>query len=337
MSLSAPIREEVLTWLLEDDAPGVRYLALRDLIDGPPDDPALAAARAEAHLTGPIARVLDAMHEEGYWVQPGPGYNPKYKSTVWAMTLLAQLGASAQQDERVARACAYLLDHAFFPQGQFSASNGPSVTIDCLQGNLCAALLDLGCADARLDQAFDWMARTVTGEGLAPRTDHKAERRYFACKSGPDFACAANDHLPCGWGAAKVMLAFSKLPPARHTPVIDRAIARGVDFMFSIDPATAAYPMPNDRKPNRAWWQFGFPVFYVTDVLQVAEAAAGLGLAHDPRLTPTLELIRGKQDASGRWPLEYSYASKTWGDYGPKRQPNKWVTLRALRVLRVAA
>ncbi len=332
-----PIREDVLNWLLEDDAPGVRYLALRDLADGPPDDPALAAARAEAHRRGPIAGILDAMHEEGYWVKPGPGYNPKYTSTVWAMTLLGQLGASVHEDQRVDRACAYLLDHAFFPQGQFSASNGPSVTIDCLQGNLCAALLNLGCTDARLDQAFDWMARTVTGEGLAPNTDRKAERRYFAYKSGPDFACAANDHLPCGWGAAKVMLAFSRLPAARHTPVIDRAIARGIEFVFSVDPATAAYPTTGGRKPNRSWWQFGFPVFYVTDILQMAEVAAGLGLARDPRLSSTLDLIRSKQDANGRWPLEYSYAGKTWGDFGPKRQPSKWVTLRALRVLKAAA
>jgi hypothetical protein len=32
--------------------------------------------------------------------------------------------------------------------------------------------------------------------------------------------------------------------------------------------------------------------------------------------------------------LEYDYAGKTWGDYGEKKQANKWVTLRALRVLK---
>lgn len=33
------------------------------------------------------------------------------------------------------------------------------------------------------------------------------------------------------------------------------------------------------------------------------------------------------------WLLEYDYTGKTWVDFGPKKQPNKWVTLRALRVL----
>lgn len=33
------------------------------------------------------------------------------------------------------------------------------------------------------------------------------------------------------------------------------------------------------------------------------------------------------------WLLDYDYPDKTWSDFGPKKQPNKWVTLRALRVL----
>jgi hypothetical protein len=81
---------------------------------------------------------------------------------------------------------------------------------------------------------------------------------------------------------------------------------------------------------------FGFPVFYVTDLLQIVEALALLGHAADPRLANTLALVRDKQDAQGRWPLEYAYGSKTWGDFGRKGRPNKWVTLRALRALKQA-
>jgi hypothetical protein len=66
----------------------------------------------------------------------------------------------------------------------------------------------------------------------------------------------------------------------------------------------------------------------------VVEALSALGYGNDHRLTSTLELIREKRDGLGRWPLEYDYAGKTWGNYGVKKQPNKWVTLRALRVLK---
>jgi hypothetical protein len=59
----------------------------------------------------------------------------------------------------------------------------------------------------------------------------------------------------------------------------------------------------------------------------------GVGHGADPRLANALALIRDKQDDEGRWALEYDYAGKTWGDFGPKKRPNAWVTLRALRVL----
>ncbi len=239
-----------------------------------------------------------------------------------------------EEDKRIARACQYILDHALAPGGQFTASGAASGTADCLQGNLCWALLELGCGDPRLDTAFEWMARSVTGEGIAPITDRQATVRYYAGKCGPTFACGSNNKLPCAWGAIKVMLAFSRLPAKKRTPVIKRAIKHGVDFLFSTDPAKADYPSGWSSKPSGNWWKFGFPIFYVTDLLQNVEALIGLGYGDDPRLANALEMIREKQDAQGRWSLEYDYTGKTWVDFGAKKKPNEWVTLRALRVLK---
>jgi len=336
MSWRDQLRGDPLPWLLEAESPGVRYLALRDLLDRRPDDPELCAARGAAHAQGPIAAVLAEMDEAGFWVEPGPGYYPKYRSTVWSIILLAQLGALAGQDKRIARACGYLLDQALAPGGQFTTNGAPSGTADCLHGNLCAALVDLGCDDPRLEAAFDWMARSVTAEGIAPMEERHAAVRYYAGKCGPTFACGSNNKLPCAWGAVKVMLAFAKWPVARRTPAIDRAVQQGVDFLFSTDPAKSDYPCGWAGKPSGNWWKFGFPVFYVTDLLQTAEALVGLGYGGDPRLANALAMIRDKQDAQGRWPLEYDYSGKTWVDFGAKKQPNKWVTLRALRVVRAA-
>ena len=117
---------ELISWLLDPANPGVSYLALRDLMGLPADDPELMAAQAEAHTRGPIATVLAAMEPEGYWAQPGSGYNPKYRSTVWSLILLAQLGACAALDERISRACAYLLDNSLAAGGQFSMNGAPS-------------------------------------------------------------------------------------------------------------------------------------------------------------------------------------------------------------------
>lgn len=330
-------KEALLQWLLEPEDPGARYLALRDLMDVPADDPELRAARRDAHSRGPIATILREMAPEGYWVTPGPGYGPKYSGTVWSILLLAQLGASIEEDERIGKACAYLLDHALTPGGHFSGSTAPSGTADCLQGNLCWALTAMGCSDPRLERAYDWMARTVTGEGIASAKEGRGEDRYYASKCGPLFACGANNRLPCAWGGVKVMLALSAWPAAGRTPAMEAAIRAGAEFLLAPDPATANYPNGYAEKPSGNWWKFGFPVFYITDLLQNVEALQRLGFAGDPRLANSLDLIRGKQSAGGGWALEYDYTGKTWLDFGAKKKPNKWVTLRALRVMKMAA
>ncbi len=327
------INQNTRDWLLDPADPGPRYLALRDIFRLSSSDPELVEAKHRAHTQGPIAEVLSQMQPEGFWEKPGPGYGPKYKSTVWSLILLAQLGADAESDERIQRACSYLLDNSLHPEGQLSSNVATYGTIDCLQGNLCSALLDLGCSDPRLDIAFDWMACTVTGDGIAPPEDRKAPRRYYVYKSGPNFECGVNNKLPCAWGAAKVMSAFARLPKNEHSPVIDQAIKQGIAFFFSVDPAQAAYPSGYAEKPSANWWRFGFPVYYVTDILQIVESLVLLGYGQDARLQNALKLIQSKQDAEGRWALEYNYGSKTWGNYGRKGQPNKWVTIRAFRVL----
>ncbi|HEX9076491.1 MAG TPA: nitrogen fixation protein NifH [Anaerolineae bacterium] len=321
-----------LQWLVEPEDPGVRYLALRDLVET--GEAELAAARRAAHSSGPIANVLAKMKKEGYWEKPGAGYYPKYTGTVWSIILLSQLGASLEMDERIARAFDYVLEHALTKDGHFTVNGMASGTADCLQGNLCAALTDLGCEDPRLDMAFEWLARSVTGEGVAPMRDKTAAVRYYAGKCGPGFACGSNNKQPCAWGGVKVMLALGKLPKKKKTRLIKSAIQAGVDFLFSRDPAQADYPSGYSSKPSGNWWKFGFPVFYVTDLLQNVEALTALGYGADPRLAHAWDTIREKQDARGCWSMEYDYTGKTWVDFGPKRQPNKWVTWRAARVLK---
>lgn len=329
--------DETLNWLLEPESPGVRYLALRDLLHYPVEHAELAAARKAAHECGPIHTILENMTDPGYWSAPGPGYLPKYWSTVWSIITLAQLGASAREDKRIDKACGYILDHALTKYGQFSMSGQPSGAIDCLQGNLCGALVDLGCDDPRLDLAFDWMAHSVTGDGIAPMSDHTADIRYYTGKCGPLFACGANNKMACAWGGVKVMLAFSKWPESRRTQMITKAIAQGAEFLLHGDPAKAGYPNGFSSKPSQNWWKFGFPVMYVTDMLQNIEALVGSGFRDDPRITQALKIIQEKRDPQGRWSLEYDYSGKMWVDFGPKKQTNKWVTLRAMRLLNAPA
>ena len=130
-----------LPWLIEESDPGVRYLALRDLCDLYPEDPILETAKDNAVKFSPIANVIDKMNSEGFWVKPGPGYGPKYKSTVWSLILLSQLGADINDDPRIKKATNYYFENAFSKEGSLTYNQRPSGSIDCLQGNMCTALL----------------------------------------------------------------------------------------------------------------------------------------------------------------------------------------------------
>ena len=73
------------------------------------------------------------------------------------------------------------------------------------------------------------------------------------------------------------------------------AIDQCVDFLLSRDPAGADYPMPaRDSKPASAWHRLGFPIAYVTDLLQNLEVLAELGHARDRRLGNAIQWVEEK-------------------------------------------
>jgi len=331
------LAEDPIPWLLEDDSqnPGVRFKALKELLALPDDDPQVLAAQQAVMNSGPVPVILENQDKAGWWDRPGSGYYPKYTGTVWSVTFLAQLGANGSHP-RVRAGCEQVLEYHQAPCGGLSFDGKNSGMIQCMQGNLCAAMIDLGLLDdERVKDALDWLARSVTGKGISPSEQRQAEVRYYRSgNSAPGFCCSANDHLPCAWGAVKTMLALSKIPQDQRTSAIQDAIEVGVEFLFSRDPATADYPMGYSEKPNRSWFKFGYPIGYVTDVLQILEVLTALGYGGDPRLGNAYELLLSKQDKQGRWKLEYTYNGKTWVAVEERGKPSKWVTLRAMRVLK---
>lgn len=323
----------VLDWLLEPRDPAVRHRALRELLDRPADDPDVVASLAAAMAADPIAAILAAQHSDGYWEKPGPGYATKYRGTVWQVIFLDQLGADPA-DDRVHRACEYVLTHSPAASGGFGASGRvgdaappPSAVIHCLNGNLVRALVGFGwLGDERLERAIEWEARAIVGDGV---------RWYASGTSGPGFACAANERLPCAWGAVKALGALARIPAERRSPLVVRAIDAGRTFLLSRDPAVADYPAGwGNARPSGSWFKLGFPSGYVTDVLGNLEVLAEVGEAGNPALRPATAWLLGMRNADGRWLNRYAYSGKTWVDFERQGRPSKWVTLRALRFLR---
>lgn len=326
---SEHLNADPLPWLLERDLnnPGVRYFALRDLLGRPEDDPEVCQARAEIMMLGPIPTVLDAQHPDGYWVKPGGGHTPSYRATVWQIIFLAELGADPS-DKRVKRGCEYLLSHSIAANGAFAMNQPPvpSSVVHCFSGDPLYALLRLGYAhDPRVQTALDWQVRAIIGEG---------EIRYYKSgTAGPRFVCAYNQGQSCAWGATKAMKALNAVPKDQRTLTVQRAIEVGVEFLLSRDPAIADYP--STERVSSSWFKFGFPLSYRGDVLEITTVLAEQGYGDDPRLVNALRLILSKQDGQGRWKMERALNGKMWADIEEKGKPSKWVTLRALRVLRM--
>ncbi|HLF71214.1 MAG TPA: nitrogen fixation protein NifH [Dehalococcoidia bacterium] len=326
---------DALAWLLEPDEanPGVRYFALRNLLGRPEDDAEVVAARRDVMQSGPVPKILAAQHPDGYWEKPGPGYSTKYRGTTWQLVFLANLGADGS-DARVRAACDYVLAHTQTANGGFgyARSGGerpppPSSVIHCLNGNLLRALIVLGSLDdPRLQRSIDWQAKSITGED--------AGLRYYATTPGPGFACGVNLGQPCGWGANKALRGLLAIPEARRSASVVRALEAGAAFLLSRDPAVADYPYTG--RISSTWFRLGFPLSYTSDVLETTEVLVDLGYGADARLDHVFELILSKRDAGGRWPLENTLNGKMWADVETKGRPSKWVTLRALSVLRKA-
>jgi len=316
-----------LPWLLEPDPqnPGVRYFVLSDLLGRSENDPQVREAREEIMHFGPVPRILEAQHPDGYWAKPGGGHSPSYQVTVWQIIFLAELGADPS-DDRVERGCEYFLSHSVAANGGFAMNPRPvpSSVVHCLNGDPLHALLRLGYeTDPRVRDALEWLIQATTGEGDL--------RFYKSGTSDRGFSCAYNLGQPCGWGATKAMKALSAIPPDLRTAAAERAIDVGVEFLLGRDLAKADYPYT--ERINSTWFSFGFPLSYRSDILETALVLADLGYTGDPRLSNAHQFIMNKHDDQGRWIMEKTLNGKMWVDIEEKGQPSKWITLRALRAL----
>ena len=220
MSWQDQLKGDSVAWLLEPESPGVRYLALRDLVECGAAE--LRAARKPRTSTGRSRPSWRRWIQRAFGRNPARAISPSIDRPSGRSSCSPSWAHRSRKTNASSRRAPTCWIRRLPDGGQFTASGAPSGTADCLQGNLCWALVELGCDDPRLKTAFEWMARSVTGEGVAPMTDKHAAVRYYAGKCGPNFACGSNNKLPCAWGAVKVMLAFGNWP-AKAAHAVDKA------------------------------------------------------------------------------------------------------------------
>jgi hypothetical protein len=322
---------KTLDWLLEKSNPSVRYHTLTKLL-GKPDSYADALeAKRDIMRAGIVPEILERQDEAGFWGEPDTFYTDKYKGTVWQLMILAEMGASPE-DEHVCKACEFILANSQEAEsGGFSthssAKNGSGrrgEVIPCLTGNMVWSLIRLGFGgDIRVQKGIDWICRYQRCDDGIPegeRPNGWPYDRYEMCWG----------RHTCHMGVVKALKALSAIPEDDRSDAVQAKIHELTEYLLLHHIYKKSHNLQSVSKPG--WLKFGFPLMYQTDALEILGILTDLG-SRDERMAEALELVKRKQKENGRWLLENTFNGRMIRDIEEKGKESKWITLKALYIL----
>ncbi len=79
---------------------------------------------------------------------------------------------------------------------------------------------------------------------------------------------------------------------------------------------------------------FAFPPRWHDDILRALDYFQAVSAPHGMRLAEVIDIVRRSQHPDGPWPLQSRYRGKTYFELERLGAPSRWITLRALRVLK---
>lgn len=332
----------VVDWLLEDDAPGVAYLARTRLLGESERSRRVQALRRSCNEYPPVARMLDRIDEA-----IGAGDYAKYQGAYWTFIFLADLQADGR-DPRVGRLAEHVLSTQL-ENGGFSASGTAQYEIVCLTANLLRSLVHFGYGgDPRVVRGFARLAERILPHGGVPCVALQYSL-HTACKMTlpQTLRClaVAPDRLPSRDMKRLRTLLVDQMVGVRvfqyvrpdvkefHEAVDERP--KGVSEKTMRLKWIAEHPVLDEEllaKPG--WKRFGFPRSYNPDLLEAMLGLTEAGAKHDPAMDDALDHIEAKRLNDGRWKMDDSLNGKMLANIEEKGRPSKWITLRALGVLR---
>jgi hypothetical protein len=319
--------EAVLTWLLEESNPSVRYLTLINLLGRNKEDAEVRRAREGIMLSGVVPAILDKQ-VEGSWNSPGRFYMDKYKGAVWQLIILAEHAADPA-DARVRQACEYILhtsqdpeSYGFAPLQRSSGGGRHSEVIPCLTGNMVWSLIKLGFVhDERVRKGIDWITQYQRfDDGIDARPTGWPYDRYEMCWG----------RHSCHMGVVKSLKALAALPQEMRDDRAQATIDKGVEYLLAHHIFKKSHDLTKTAKPS--WRKLQFPLMYQSDVLEIVLILQELGV-RDERMQEAIDLIAAKQNAEGTWNLEATFNGRFQVSIEKKDRPSKWITCRALMAL----
>ena len=312
--LSSNTEMNVISWLLEEDQPAVRYSTLLDLLDKSPNDNEARQAYSDIPKRGWALEILSKQKVNGYWEPERSLYRPKYTATNWRAIVLSDLGLKAKDNTQIRKAASLFFKEWLSPPPRENIFRDEV----CIVGNTARMLTRFGYEDDfRVRKLFDRLLE-----------DQKEDGGWHCFESNVGT-------LDCWEGLA----AFAALPKSKVTRRIKNSIESGAEFYLNrkLFDEGAKYP---------PWFRFHYPNHYYYDILVGLDIITKLGYSSDRRLLPALKILKEKRRKDGTWLLEKIHPDIEAGAYYNLRRsakkfaleregsPSKWITLTALRVLK---
>ena len=304
-----------LEWLLEENQPSIRYLALTQLLGKPDDDSEVQSAKAMITETGWASDILGKQLPGGWWIEEESLYKPKYLSTNWMLLILSDLGLT-KREARIAKACDLWIKRFAKKDGGFG-TDGMSKSHLCTAGNMARALVKFGYAEhPKVRSAFEWFV------------NNQAKRGGWSC-----FGSGRNLD---SW---EPMSAFAAYPRQKWTKSMKLAVEKGAEFFLERE-------MHKQGAHYEPWYRFHYPVHYYYDLLVGLDFITALGYGDDRRLSHAIAVLKQKRGAEGRWNLDAVHPDveggmAEWYRKHPKQaptpfaiervgEPSKMITLKAM-------
>jgi len=307
--------QPAIQWLLDSD-PSIRWQVMRDLLQAPAKE--VAAERARVAAEGAGARLLSLQAADGRWA--GAAWNRGWNSTIHVLMLLRDMGLDPASDP-ARRATGLVRDRVTWkgcgpPECEVNAFFDGEVE-PCINGQVAAV-------GAYFGQDVQRLVARLLAEQL-PDGGWNCEAANGSTRSSFNTTICVLEALLAYERAAGGSQEVTEARLGGQEYLLDRRLFRRRSTGAVIE---------RDRKGGSAWTRFAFPTWWHYDVLRGLEYLRGAGVAYDERMAEALDLVASKRDADGLWPLETRYPGAMPVDFDEgERQPSRWNTLRALRVL----
>lgn len=312
--------DPVIQWLLDSD-PSIRWQVMQDLI-GTASPEEVAAERAKVATEGWGARLLALQEPDGTW--GGAAWNRGWDSTMHVLMLLRDFGLDPASDQ--ARRAAGLVRDRVTWKGC-----GPQ---ECDDNPLFAGELE-PCINGQVGAVGAYFGQNVR-QGEVNIIDRLLNEQLpdggWNCEAENGSTRSSFNTTICVLEALlEYELAFGS------TPEVTGARLRGEEYLLErrlFRRLSTGEMIERDRKGGASWAQFAFPTWWHYDVLRGLEYLRRAGVRPDERVSEAIDLVMSKRDQNGRWALDVRYPGRmpVEIDEGVGK-PNRWITLRALRVL----